>query len=177
MTIITKTNNIINKICFARQELYLALIALKDKQPNITNKSGHHLIKLDQNEIIGLASLPPEPFGHTSEKLITRRLNLLLRLDESHDARTSDGRRIEIKCARYKIHFDNGLNYCWTRITHPPNTGYDLLLLALLTEWGFKIRILDQQQVRDLAQQISRTRKLCNPQRLTIWRDDFLFVA
>ena len=141
-------------------------------------------IGLRPNNVLGLAGLEPEPFGHTSEKLIANRLNLLPRLAHDHDARTQDGRRVEIKCARYqimhweqKINTPRELNYCWTRVNSLPDAGYDLLLLALLTDWGFNIRVLDKQQVLELAQKITRTRKLGNPSKITIWRDDIDVIS
>ena len=170
----TITNNLI-RICAARQKLYRALIAKNICQPSTTNiRVPNHAIKLPDDETLGLAGLAPEPFGHTSEKLIANRLNLLPRLAHDHDARTPDGRRVEIKCSRYQISNPGELNYCWTRINILPDAGYDLLLLALLTEWGFKIRVLDKQQVQNLAQRIGEIRKLGNPRKLSFHRNDFL---
>ena len=190
----TITNNLI-RICAARQKLYRALIAKNICQPSTTNiRVPNHAIKLPDddvlglaglapelfgiglrpNETLGLAGLAPEPFGHTSEKLIANRLNLLPRLAHDHDARTPDGRRVEIKCSRYQISNPGELNYCWTRINILPDAGYDLLLLALLTEWGFKIRVLDKQQVQNLAQKMGETRKLGNPRKLSFHRNNFL---
>ena len=200
----TITNNLI-RICAARQKLYRALIAKNICQPSTTNiRVPNHAIKLPDdetlglaglasepfgiglrpNETLGLAGLAPEPFGHTSEKLIANRLNLLPRLAHDHDARTQDGRRVEIKCARYqimhwkqKINTPRELNYCWTRVNSLQDSGFDLLLLALLTYRGFDIRVLDKRQVLELAQKITRTRKLGNPSKITIWRDDIDVIS
>ena len=171
--------NNVQRISVARQNLYHKLIANYNFRPRIEISPENQLVRLPPKEIIWLSGLESEPFGTAGEKILTHHLNLLSRLTQEHDARTLDGSRVEIKCARYKISDPNKLNYCWTRINTPliptHNPGYDLLLLALLTEWGFKIRVLDQQQVKTLAQQIRQTRKLGNPNRITIWRDDLLF--
>jgi len=178
----TITNNLI-RISSARQELYRTLIAKNICQPSTTTvRVWNDSIKLPDNDVLGLAAMQPEPFGHTSEKLIVNRLNLLPRLTDNHDARTQDGRRVEIKCARYqimhweqKINTPQDLNYCWTRVNSLPDSGFDILLLALLTHRGFDIRVLDKQQVLELAQKITRIRKSGNPQKITIWRDTFRF--
>lgn len=101
-----------------------------------------------------------------------------------HDARTQDGRRVEIKCARYQImHWEQKINttyelkYSWTRVNSLPDSGFDLLLLALLTYRGFDIRVLDKQQVLELVQQISRIRKSGNPRKITIWRNEIIGLA
>ena len=175
----TITNNLI-RICAARQKLYRALIAKNICQPSTTNiRVPNHIINLSEADTLGLAAMQPEPFGHTSEKLIANRLNLLPRLAHDHDARTPDGRRVEIKCSRYQImHWKQKINttyelkYSWTRVNSLPDSGFDLLLLALLTYRGFDIRVLDKRQVLELAQKITRTRKLGIPSKITIWWDD-----
>lgn len=170
MTII----NNLQRISIARQGLYRTLIGKPSPATGPTNQ----LINLPPKEVIWLAGLEPGSFGSTAEKIITRRLNLLPRLAHNHDARTLKGHKVEIKCARYQIQYSKELNYCWTRINTYPDAGYDLLLLALLTEYGFKIRVLDNRQVQDLAQQISRTRNPnVNPRKMTIRRDDLFFLA
>jgi hypothetical protein len=164
----------LTRIGITRQNLYRVLIAKNIRKPSTASYYENQLIKLSPHEVIWLASLEPELFGHISEKKITKQKNLLPRLAENHDARTPDGRRVEIKCSRYQISNPGELNYCWTRINILPDAGYDLLLFALLTEWGFKIRVLDKQQVQNLAQKIGETRKLGNPRKLSFHRNDFL---
>ena len=170
MTII----NNLQRISIARQNLYRTLIAKTRFQPSTVSHPKNDLIWLPAQCIVGLAGLEPEPFGSAGEKLITHQLNLLPRLAHNHDARTPEGHKVEIKCARSQIRNPGELNYCWTRINTLPDAGYDLLLLALLTEWGFKIRVLDKQQVQKLAQRIGEIRKLGNPRKLSIHRDDFV---
>jgi hypothetical protein len=115
--------------------------------------------------------LEPEPFGNESERLLIRELGLQPRTAHDHDGILElTGHRIEIKCARYQIssamrepmdlkyksRWDTSpmdLKYKWTRIN--PMAGFDLLLLALLDWNGFVIRILDRQQVLDLADRIA----------------------
>ena len=180
----TIANNLI-RISSARHELYRTLIAKNICQPSTTTiRVWNDSIKLPDDDVLKLAAMQPEPFGHTSEKLIVNRLNLLPRLTDNHDARTQDDRRVEIKCARYqimhweqKINTTRELNYCWTRVNSLPDSGFELLLLALLTHRGFDIRVLDKQQVLELAKQIYLIRKSGNPLKMTIWRNEIIDLA
>ena len=163
-------------------------------------------LTLPIQQVIRFAGLAPEPFGHQAERLLIRELGLQPRTAHDHDGILElTGHRIEIKCARYQIsnrkyksmdltyksmdlkyksldltYKSMDLTYKWTRIN--PRAGFDLLLLALLDWNGFVIRILDRQQVIDLAQQIINTRGQKNnmPEKqmgkFVIHRDDLLGV-
>ena len=156
-------------------------------------------LTLPAQQVIRFAGLEPEPFGNESERLLIRELGLQPRTAHDHDGILElTGHRIEIKCARYQISSGKyksldltyksldlkykslDLKYKWTRIN--PRAGFDLLLLALLDWNGFVIRILDRQQVIDLAQQIINTRGQKNnmPEKqmgkFVIHRDDLLGV-
>jgi len=165
--------NTIKQIKSARKALYNALLIRRNRYPstrfNIINTPPNPInpttrtLILPPLHILRLAGMEPGLFGHTAEKLITQRLNLLPPIAHNHDTWTLDGSRVEIKCARYKINnwehkiqTPHKLNYCWKRVNiNNLDTGYDLLLLALLTEWGFDIRVLDKQQIINLAQIIN----------------------
>jgi len=171
-------------VSIARQNLYksLSLMGITNTT-NTTNTTNlyYSRLTLPVQQVIRFAGLAPEPFGHQAERLLIRELGLQPRTAHDHDGILElTGHRIEIKCARYQIssgkykssrdilpddllHYKSSRDilpddllhykYKWTRIN--PLAGFDLLLLALLDWDGFVIRILDRQQVLDLAERIA----------------------
>ena len=175
-------------ISITRQNLYKSLSltgATKTNNYDTTNLY-YNKLKLPVQQVIRFAGLPPEQFGNESERLLIRELGLQPTTAPDYDGILElTGHRIEIKCARYKISSAKltplDLKYKWTRIN--PLAEFDLILLALLDWDGFCIRILDRQQVIDLAEQIHSTRRTKNSSlhekqtgKFVIHRDDLLGV-
>ncbi len=102
-------------------------------------------------EVIRLAGLAPDPFGHQSERLLIQQLGLKPRLSTEHDAICpSTGARVEIKCARFALtSTPENLKYSWTRI-YPARSKFDILLLGLLDLRGFRVWELNRQTVHSL---------------------------
>ena len=161
-------------VSIARQNLYKSLSLMgTTSTTNTTNTTNlyYSRLVLPTQQVIRFAGLEPEPFGHQAERMLIRELGLQPRTAHDHDGILElTGHRIEIKCARYQISsgmrepmdlkykssrdiLPDDLHYKWTRIN--PLAGFDLLLLALLDWDGFVIRILDRQQVLDLADRIA----------------------
>jgi hypothetical protein len=85
------------------------------------------------DEVLQLVSLDSKPFGSESEKIIREILNLGARTSSQNDG-TRNGKKIEIKSARYWAGEDN----CrWQHLE--PDHDYDIVLLVLLDFQGFKI--------------------------------------
>ncbi len=104
------------------------------------------------SEIIRLAGLGSDPFGHQSEQIIIQRLGLKPRFSDNHDAICpSTGARVEIKCARFALtSTPDNLIYSWTRI-YPARAKFDILLLGLLDLRGFRVWELSRLTARELV--------------------------
>ena len=103
-------------------------------------------------EVIRLAGLGSDPFGHQSEHLLIQRLGLKPRFSDKHDAICPQtGSRIEIKCARFALtSTPENLIYSWTRI-YPARAKFDILLLGLLDLRGFRVWELSRLTALELV--------------------------
>ena len=86
-----------------------------------------------KEEVLQLVKLDSKPFGAISEKIISEIFNLGPRTSSQNDA-TYNGKKIEIKCARYWA----GKNECiWQHLE--PDHDYDYVLFGLLDFNKWKI--------------------------------------
>lgn len=92
-------------------------------------------------EVLQLVRLDSKPFGAISEKIISEIFNLGPRTSTQNDA-TYNGKKIEIKCARYWA----GKNDCvWQHLE--PEHDYDYVLFGLLDFNKWKIWVIDKKQL------------------------------
>jgi len=89
-------------------------------------------------EVLQLVKLDSKPFGAISEKIISEILKLGPRTSTQNDA-TYNGKKIEIKCARYWA----GKNECvWQHLE--PDHDYEYVLFGLLDFDKWKIWCIDK---------------------------------
>lgn len=90
-------------------------------------------------EVLQLVKLDSKPFGAISEKIISEIFNLGPRTSTQNDA-TYNGKKIEIKCARYWA----GKNDCmWQHLEEEHD--YDYVLFGLLDFNKWKIWCMDKK--------------------------------
>ena len=92
-------------------------------------------------EVLQLVNLGPKPFGSECEKIIQEIFKLGPRTSSQNDG-TRNGKKIEIKCARY---WDGKDDCVWQHLE--PDYDYDYALFALLDfhcwkVWGIKKSLL-----------------------------------
>jgi hypothetical protein len=85
------------------------------------------------SEVLQLVKLDSKPFGSISEKILSEVFQLGPRSSSQNDG-TKNGKKIEIKCARYWANKDDCM---WQHLE--PNHDYDYVLLALLDFQDWKI--------------------------------------
>lgn len=92
-------------------------------------------------EVLQLVKLDSKPFGAISEKIISEIFNLGPRTSSQNDA-TYNGKKIEIKCARYWA----GKNECiWQHLE--AEHDYDYVLFGLLDFSKWKIWCIDKKKL------------------------------
>jgi len=92
-------------------------------------------------EVLQLVKLDSKPFGSISEKILCEVFKMGPRTSSQNDG-TKNGKKIEIKCARYWANKDDCM---WQHLE--PNYDYDYVLFALLDFqdwkiWGIKKHLL-----------------------------------
>lgn len=85
------------------------------------------------DEVIQLVDLESKPFGTESEKIIQEIFNLGPRTSSQNDG-TRNGKKIEIKCARYWAGKDDCV---WQHLE--PEHDYEYAMFGLLDFTGWKI--------------------------------------
>lgn len=121
-----------------------AFKSIKDKETQIK----YYKKKGSCEEVLQLVSLESKPFGSESEKIIQEIFNLGPRTSTQNDA-TRNGKKIEIKCARYWAGKDNCV---WQHLE--PEHDYEYALFALLDfqswkVWGIKKSLLMGEMRRE----------------------------
>jgi hypothetical protein len=87
-------------------------------------------------EVLQLVALESKPFGSVSEKIVQELLNLNPRTSSQNDG-TRNGKKIEIKCAR----FWSGKDDCkWQHLE--PDHDYDFVVFALLDFQDWKLWVV-----------------------------------
>ena len=84
-------------------------------------------------EVLQLVQLDSKPFGSISEKILGEVFQLGPRTSSQNDG-TKNGKKIEIKCARYWANKDDCM---WQHLE--PDYDYDYVLLALLDFQDWKV--------------------------------------
>jgi len=97
-------------------------------------------------EVLQLVALDSKPFGSVGEKIISELFGLGPRTSSQNDG-TLNGKKIEIKCARYWA----GIDDCkWQHLE--PDHDYEYALFVILDFHGWKVWVIRKSQLMGLRE-------------------------